>query len=336
MAESGPTFSISTNTPLVIGGAGPAGSSAAIAARACGAEVVLTERGLFPRHKVCGEFLSPEITPLLEHLGVLSALQASRPATIRRMLVRVGSREKSARLPEPALGLSRYRFDHLLLQQALQSGATLSRQGPPPTIEAWGRASRAPRGRRLFGFKAHFQGPADDAVELYFDGHCYIGINCVEDGITNVCGLAPEDSLRRVQFHVDELLKQQPALSSRLRPLTRTMNWLFTGPLEFGHTLANQSQTFRAGDALSFVDPFTGTGLLSAIATGALAGKAAARGEEISSYHASTRKLLAQPFSISSILRSLASTVWAERLLPAVPGQLLFWATRPRVGKISL
>ncbi len=53
---------------LIVIGAGPGGSSAAILAARQGARVLLLERGSFPRHKVCGEFVSAESLDLLETL----------------------------------------------------------------------------------------------------------------------------------------------------------------------------------------------------------------------------------------------------------------------------
>jgi len=53
---------------LIVIGAGPGGSSAAILAARKGARVLLLERGAFPRHKVCGEFVSAESLDLLETL----------------------------------------------------------------------------------------------------------------------------------------------------------------------------------------------------------------------------------------------------------------------------
>ena len=47
---------------LIIIGGGPAGTSAAISAARSGASVLLFERGRFPRHKVCGEFVSPNLS----------------------------------------------------------------------------------------------------------------------------------------------------------------------------------------------------------------------------------------------------------------------------------
>jgi flavin-dependent dehydrogenase len=58
----------------VVGG-GPAGVMVAFAAMREGAPVRIFEKSAFPRHKVCGEFLSPAILPrlLLEHAASAGA-----------------------------------------------------------------------------------------------------------------------------------------------------------------------------------------------------------------------------------------------------------------------
>jgi hypothetical protein len=94
--------------------------------------------------------------------------------------------------------------------------------------------ARGPAGDRLFGFKAHFSGPVNDNVELHFFQNCYVGISAIENGATNVCGLAPDRILRSFGFHPGDLLRRCAPLSERLRPLTRTMDWLITGRDEEG------------------------------------------------------------------------------------------------------
>jgi len=320
--------------PIRILGAGPAGSAAAIAARQEYRAVSLVERSRFPRHKVCGEFLSPEIAPLLERLGVWESFLASSPALIRNLELHFGSFDRRCKLPELAYGLSRYRFDELLLNRALQQGAVQESDcSGEPTILAHGRKTPSSRGSRLFGFKSHFEGPVQDAVELYFFAGCYVGVNPIENGITNVCGLGPENILHAHGFDFDSVVNSCPKLRERLRPLSRTMRWHSVGPLVFQNHFRDRysASQYPAGDALSFVDPFTGSGILSAVLTGRLAGIAAARGSEVDRYIRDCRKHLQSPFLFSSLMRTLLANGWAERLAGLIPGQWLVRLTRPQV-----
>jgi hypothetical protein len=252
-----------------------------------------------------------------------------QPARIQRMSIRIGGASKSAKLPEAAYGLSRYSLDEWLWNEALAAGAAHGQEDLNPDIVAVGRKSKTTRGARLFGFKAHFTGPVDDAVELYFSASTYVGVNCVERGITNVCGLAQEEDLAKVGFEVDALLQQIVALKDRLEPLRRSWKWIFTGPLEFEQRVGSDEAFYRAGDALSFVDPFTGSGLLCAIATGALAGEAAASSMPYPEYALRCSRLLRRPFRFSSMLRQVARTRIAPVLLRFAPADLLFHQTRP-------
>ena len=316
---------------LRIAGAGPAGSAAALAALGDGAQVELREKSRFPRHKVCGEFLSPETGAVLDSLGVAGEFAAARPARIRRLVLHVGERTKSCALAEPAYGLSRYALDALLARAAAARGATLLRgeTGTQSDVAAGGRSALAAPGNRLFGFKAHFHGPADDAVELFFFSGVYVGLNTVEDGVTNVCGLAPERFLRARGFDFDSIAEACPPLARRLGPLARAMDWIAAGPLSFGRQGA-ASAPYPAGDALGFVDPFTGTGILNALLTGRLAGLAAARGTAPDEYLRQCRSALARPFEVAALLRKVLRAGWAERLAPLVPAAWLFRLTRPR------
>src|SRR5579872_2456771 len=146
-------------TPLrrdirIVGG-GPAGSAAAIAALACGANVHIAEKSRAARHKVCGEFVSAEACQVLRQLGVWDEFARRQPARINRCRLRFGRRVKEWKLDEPAFGLSRRELDQLLLDHAAASGARVSRgersaAWEGTTIMAAGRAAGPPRGGRLF------------------------------------------------------------------------------------------------------------------------------------------------------------------------------------------
>ena len=170
----------------------------------------------------------------------------------------------------------------------------------------------------------------DDAVELFFFDRCYVGVSCIEAGQTNVCGLAPENFLSRFGFEYDGIVMHCPALSDRLKALRRVTPWFSTGPLEYGQAFANPGDVYPAGDALSFVDPFTGSGLLAAVRSGAMAGRAAAIGQPVTEYLRECRASLRQPFQVAGVLRRALEGGWAERLLPLAPARLLFALTRPK------
>jgi hypothetical protein len=320
-------------TRIAVVGAGPAGSSAALAALESGADVSLFDPSPFPRHKVCGEFLSPEAAELVPDLP-----QCPR---IRGVRLYFEKQRKQWSLSDPAYGLSRYTLDRFLLDRALKAGAvvTKERERAPstPAVIAHGRQLASVAGNRLFGFKAHFDGPCDDQLDLFFFAGAYVGINSVEGGRTNVCGLAPETTLKRLNFDVDALLSGAPALAERIAPLQRSWDWLMTGPLIYrgGWNEETRPGIYLAGDALGFVDPFTGSGMLSAIATGRIAGESAARCVPVASHLAKCREVLNFQYRTAAIFRAAISSGVAEWLLPLLPGKALFHLTRPRLTKKS-
>jgi flavin-dependent dehydrogenase len=319
-----------SNSIPILGG-GLAGCAAGLAAVAHGRPATIYDPTRTARHRVCGEFLSPEVRDSLAQLDVWPATEACRPALMYSMRVHFGRRVCADRLPEPAIGLSRLRLDHLLREAAVQRGATFvaERQTPTPgCILATGRQAGAAPGDRIFGFKAHFGGPPGDAVELYFGDRFYVGVNPVEDGITNVCGLAPESLLRSIDFTYDRLLELSPALRERTRPLNRSMDWLSTGPLVYGRR-TQPPDVYPAGDAFSFIDPFTGAGMLNALETGRMAGLAAASGQSPERYRQSVLRRLNRPLFVAGVFRTAVAAGVGALIAPWIPGRWLFALTRP-------
>ena len=317
-----------------IAGAGLAGSAAAIAAIKAGAPVCMWDPSRIPKHKVCGEFLTPEIGPVLRRLGLWEQFLAANPARMTRIRLIFGSNAAESRLPEPAFGLSRFRLDALMRDEAERRGAEWMVERVPGRVDvlAHGRQFAATGNDRLFGFKAHFRGPASDAVELYFFDDFYVGVNSVEDGLSNVCGMGSEAGLRRFGFDYDLLTATHPALAERLKPMRRTMEWLTTGPLVYQSRLHDASvQEFLAGDALQFVDPFTGTGMTIAIWTGALAGQYAAENRPASEYYKTVRDGIATQYQWCGLLRAAMQKRWPMRLAPLIPPAWLYALTRPKL-----
>lgn len=196
---------------FVVVGGGLAGAAVATHLAAAGRDVLLLERDVFPRHKLCGEFLSPESRGLLRNLGCEPSLAALGPPAIAHARFSVASgRELAFPLPGPGLGLTRYALDALLFARAGAAGARTRagvevrgvRPGPrgalavevmapegPQLVEAgWvvaahGRRARLDRalGRAFmtqrhpfFGLKRHHRprpGPAGAALAAALAGH---------------------------------------------------------------------------------------------------------------------------------------------------------------------
>src|SRR5271166_6633482 len=110
---------------LAVVGGGPAGSSAAITAARMGAKVGLFEARDFPRHRVCGEFVSAESFDLLAGLLQDTPRAASvftRAPAIKVMRLLFGGRVIEVELSPPGLSITRYDLDALLWDAAQRSG----------------------------------------------------------------------------------------------------------------------------------------------------------------------------------------------------------------------
>ena len=116
----------------VIVGAGPAGSAAAIGLARRGYEVALVEKRVFPREKLCGDFLNPINRPILRDLGVEERVLAQPHATVTdfRMTTSSGDQAevelaKCNPQVEPGLGLRRALLDEVLVQRAVAAGVAV-------------------------------------------------------------------------------------------------------------------------------------------------------------------------------------------------------------------
>lgn len=212
-------------------GAGIAGSGMAKALADRGWETLLIDSQTFPRHKVCGEFLSPESQHIFRALDVEKRVEALRPSLINRIrLIFEGGEEIEAKLPGTAWGLSRYALDTELHRAAVQAGVRLQtgtavtavqigeeggvirlgRQGEAgeirarAVIAAWGSKRRAglPGDRTAYtskrshiGVKIHYRDLVmEDVVEMYFFRGGYLGLCPVEGGEVNAAALLDRGS----------------------------------------------------------------------------------------------------------------------------------------------
>ncbi len=280
---------------LVVVGAGPAGSAAAISAARMGANVALFEARPFPRHKVCGEFISPESLGLLAQLlgGTPDAelLLADSPVIDHTRLL-LGERMIEAPVSPAGLSVSRYNLDSLLWEAAQRSGVavhpvcevTASDGDGPFTVQtssgsclaktlilAAGRWSQftadrtLPPGPRWIGVKAHFHEPnAKRSTDLYFFDHGYCGVQPVAADTVNACAMVRSDCATSLS----EVFALHPKLAERSAAWRALMQPVSTAPLVYREPEPVRGNIVLVGDAAAFIDPFAGDGIAIALQSG--------------------------------------------------------------------
>lgn len=111
---------------VAIIGAGLAGSLLATLMAQQGWRVLLLEKARFPRHKVCGEFLSPEAQQVLLNAGLHTTITTLNPVHLTNaVLISRSGTSLDIPLPGEAWGISRYALDHALARAAQFYGTVL-------------------------------------------------------------------------------------------------------------------------------------------------------------------------------------------------------------------
>lgn len=290
---------------LIVIGAGPGGCSTAIIAARSGASVLLLERTRFPRHKVCGEFVSAESLDLLGRLLVPSYddLIAQAPRISAARVFSDGA-EISAEINPAAASIARHDLDLALWESARMSGVETQDQ---TTVEAvWQRenafristqrgefvakalvnatgrwsflTNAATRARstkvRWLGLKAHFREyDAASSVDLYFFRGGYCGVQPVTSAqngsgsLINACAMVKAS----VAKNLEEVFAAHPSLCQRSKLWISAMPPVSTSPLIFHRPEPVANRILNVGDSATFVDPFIGDGISLALRSGELA-----------------------------------------------------------------
>jgi geranylgeranyl reductase family protein len=118
---------------VLIVGAGPAGSSCAWGLRSSGLDVLLLDKARFPRNKICGGWITPQVLKLLE----ISPADYESGRTLQRItgfrLSMMEQQEREIQYPGPvSYGIRRCEFDEYLLRR---SGARVLEGTPITSIE---------------------------------------------------------------------------------------------------------------------------------------------------------------------------------------------------------
>jgi flavin-dependent dehydrogenase len=249
-------------------GAGPAGSAAAARLASGGRRVLLLEQDSFPRHKVCGEYLSPSARAPLSRLGVEPEIERLGAERIGEGSIHVpGTPAVSFHLPRGARGISRYLLDALLASCARRAGAevrfatrVIEIEGAPGdfrvrlrkeageqeirargVIAAWGRwnaldrdashaASRSPRRHLAWSRDFLPDGSLAGRVRLYLFPGGYCGLSRVEAGTVHLAGVIAERERRQIAPGWEAVVAHAAAANA---DLARDLSRLAPGPVGF-------------------------------------------------------------------------------------------------------
>lgn len=328
---------------LIVGG-GPAGSAAAIALARGGLKPLIFERDRETGDALCGGFLSWRTLDVLARLGVDREQLGGAP--VDRVRVFAGERRAEARLPGPAVGVSRRRLDSLLLTRAEQSGAQVERgvrvtaaegatvrTGDNGVVEAdslflaTGKhelrgLARPPDSAGCdpaLGLRVRLA-PANGlatligpAIELHLFDRGYAGLVIQEDGSANLCMAVRKsrltDSGGKPRILLDAIGRECPALGERLSWLGSDAPVDAIGWVPYGwRARSTEPGVFRIGDQAGVIASLAGEGVGIAIASGDAAARALLRDGRAGA-PAFQRKLairLATPVASADLLKRLA------------------------------
>lgn len=298
---------------VVIVGGGLAGCSAAITLARTRRSVLVLEKDRMPRDKLCGEFLSTEVSALCDHLGLHDRLAGGRAREIRRL--RATSPQGcvfEAPLPGSAMAISRHTLDAAFFDRAHEAGAELREgctvrsvsgsMGSGFTVSFDGGSAR---GRVVFGahgrrdildrrlnrrflrdtspyvaFKAHFVGlDLADRIELHSFPGGYCGLLTEDHGVVNVCWVSHSRALKAAKGSpdrmIDTILWSNPHLAERLDRLDRINEFHAASQLFFHRKTLFDDDVCMIGDAAGMIAPLCGDGMAMAIQSGMLASRCA-------------------------------------------------------------
>lgn len=285
---------------IIIVGGGLAGLTAAIHLAKAGKKVALFEKESYPKHKVCGEYISNEIKNYLTTLGV--DWDVLQPMNIQKTQISITSGESVfAELPLGGLGISRFELDHHLYQLALSSKVdfffenvieikfsndffkvfTTSEKEfhAPVVLGGFGKRSSLDFSlKRNFlqkkspwlGVKSHYHGNfPNDLVGLHHFEGGYCGVSKVNENTLNICYLVAYQTFQRfknIEQFEHEILYANPFLKEILENSQRIFEKPLTiSQISFESKTIIENHILMMGDAAGMIHPLCGNGMAMAI-----------------------------------------------------------------------
>jgi len=288
-----------TNPDVLIIGGGLAGLASAIHLSKQGLSVTIVEKSAYPRHKVCGEYISNEILPYLEWLDV--DVSTLNPTQLHRLEFSTTTKTAiTAQLPLGGFGISRFTLDDFLYKKALANGCTFIEdtvnyvffQYDVFTVKTKDKTFTAKIVLGAFGkrsnidqhlsrsfistrspwlaVKAHYNGNfPNNLVALHNFSGGYCGVSKVEDNKINICYLADYNTFKRYK-NIEDYQQKVLYRNTHLKTIFENCTMLFDRPLTIGQInfekkMPVEKHILMVGDTAGLIHPLCGNGMAMAI-----------------------------------------------------------------------
>lgn len=315
---------------------------------------------------LCGGFLSWHSLALLDRLGV----EKLRGATVDHVRLFSRSGSASARLPRPALGLSRRQLDSSLLAHAGALGARVEREVTAREVD--GRTIRtdgerfAPDRLLLATGKHDVRGggrprPAEDpalglrvrlgpapaltrlvqgAIELHLFDRGYAGLVLQEDGSANLCLAVRKSRLNEEggpRQLLDAIGREVAALGDRLAWLAVDADIDAIASVPYGwRATETEPGVYRLGDQAGVIPSLAGEGMGIALTSGILAGEAVLAGRPAEAFQRDLARRTGRPIAVARTILAFAerpaSAPLLVRTMQIAPGLATLLARATRVS----
>ncbi|KIA90571.1 NAD(P)/FAD-dependent oxidoreductase [Kaistella jeonii] len=293
------------NEVLIIGG-GLAGLTSAIHLTKMGCKVIVIEKNSYPKHKVCGEYISNEILPYFNWLNI--NIEELKPTHISNLQFSSESgRIIETKLPLGGFGISRYILDYALYKKALSqnceiledqvnevifkddifevqlaSGKTLTSKvvlggfGKRSNLDLKMKRNFLQKKSPWLAVKSHFEGEfADDVVGLHNFKGGYCGVSKVENNLLNICYLTNFKSFKKYK-NIEEFQEKVVSKNPHLKNILENSQPVFEKPLTISQICFEKKENVEnhilmVGDTAGLIHPLCGNGMAMAIHSAKLA-----------------------------------------------------------------
>jgi flavin-dependent dehydrogenase len=292
---------------IIIGG-GLAGLCNAIHLSKFGKKVLLIEKNEYPKHKVCGEYISNEVLPYLKFLEV-NPFDFGAVKIDEFQLSTTKNKVISAKLPLGGFGISRYQLDAVLAEKAKKNGVTILQDlvinvvfkedfftietkenknfKSAICIGAFGKRSLLDvKLERSFiknkspylGVKIHVKGNfREDLVALHNFKGGYCGVSKVENNIINLCYITNFSSFKKYK-NIDDFQENVVFKNLFLKEVFKNSKPVWEKPLSISQISFEtkkpvENHILMCGDAAGMIHPLCGNGMSMAIQSAQIASK---------------------------------------------------------------